>query len=189
MLPPDFFTDPANRTQFGESGKVRRVFISHMDWIFLDLVLAAHPHWINLVETGTCYGLTSLYLGTIAKLRGGELHTFDLRDQCPQRILEAWPGCVHFHRADLLSKPSDELIEHIREPHTFVFFDNGDKEAEIRTYAPFLAPGSGFVAHDYGTEWRGPVVTQVLAELGFECVMLGVAVGLETLCRAFKRRL
>ena len=84
--------DMMDRTMFGyapESGT--SVLMRHADWMFLDMVLASKPEWTNLVETGSYYGLTSLYLGVIAKLRGGQLHTFDNIDQRKREVVEAWP--------------------------------------------------------------------------------------------------
>ena len=186
MLSP-FFYEAANRTQFGISSEADHIFISHMDWIFLDLVLAAHPHWTNLVETGTSYGLTSLYLGTVAKLRGGELHTFDIRDQRRSRVLAAWPDCTYFHPGDILAETSDELVSQIGKPLTFVFFDNGEKLTELNMYAGHLTAGSGFIVHDCGYECRESDVIQVAEKYGCEPFMLDIALDLGTSCRAFVR--
>ena len=163
------------------------VLIRHADWLFLDMVLADHPEWTNLVETGTFYGLTSLYLGVIAKLRGGQLHTFDNIDQRRREIVETWPSVVHFCHEDILEASNGELMRWLKKPFTFAFFDNGNKAAEVCMYAKHLMVGSGFVVHDCGLEWQERDIAYPIKEYNFVPILVTEGTELGTSCRAFVR--
>jgi len=180
--------DMMDRTMFGYSPSGgTSVLMRHADWLFLDMVLASHPEWTNLVETGSYYGLTSLYLGVIAKLRGGQLHTFDNIDQRKREVVEAWPDCVHFCHEDILESANGELMRWLKKPYTFAFFDNGHKVAEVVMYAKFLPVGGGFVVHDCGVEWQEKDIAYPIKAYNFEKHMEDVALELGTSCRAYVR--
>ena len=178
-----------DRTMFGLSpDKGTSVLMRHADWMFLDRVLASKPEWTNLVETGTFYGLTSLYLGVIAKLRGGQLHTFDNIDQRKREIVEAWPDCVHFDHEDILEASKGEVMRWLHKPYTFAFFDNGHKAGEVCMYAKWLTVGSGFIVHDCGLEWEERDILYPLKAYHFEPFMQEEGLELGTSCRAFVRQ-
>lgn len=141
--------DPNSRSVFGVP---RGLSAGHGDLLLLDLVLCQHPQWVNLVELGTGSGLTSLYIGISAKLRGGTLHTYDHGNPAPQ-FKRAWPDCISYHQQDLLSDPAGDVAENIKQAG-LVIFDNGDKVKEMQMYLEFLQPGCGFLVHDWGQEVR-----------------------------------
>lgn len=177
-----------SRTMFGVSpDQGISVLIRYPDWLFLDAVLSSKPKWNNIVETGTYYGLTSLYLGVVAELRGGQVHTFDRIDQRLQNILNAWPDCVHFCHEDILGQFCSELSRWASRPNTFVFFDNGDKVKEVHIYAKRLDVGSGFVIHDCGLEWKEEDLMYPVTEWGCSEYMKDVALELGTSCRCYVR--
>ena len=164
------------------------VLVKHEDWLFLDALLASKPEWTNLIELGTYYGLTSLYLGIIAGLRGGQVHTFDNIDQRKREIVKMWPDNIHFCHEDILKQSNGELVRWLRKPYTFAFLDNGNKPAEVCIYAKHLYPNSGFVAHNFGTEWTEWDIAYVVKEYGLSHYLWDLAHEMGTSCRAYIRQ-
>jgi hypothetical protein len=172
----------ATRSLFGLPG--RHAF-GYGDLILLEKFLSAHTQWTNFVELGTGSGLTTLYLGIAAQLRGGVVHTFD-QVAPPNEIRSCWPNNIYFEQADLFAgagRPAEVLSS----PATFAFFDNGDKAREINLYAPMLAGGCGFVVHDWGIELAMSDIESTIVECGFVPVLHAEAAALESTCRAWIR--
>ena len=180
--------DMMDRTMFGYSpGGGTSVLMRHADWMFLDMVLATKPEWTNLVETGTYYGLTSLYLGVIAELRGGVLHTFDISDQRRPEVIATWPDNIHYCNADVLENTNSEVLRWAKKPYTFLFLDDGDKMAEAHTYCKHLSVGSGCIIHDCGLEWQEKDMDYLIKAYNLTPFLRDVALELGTSCRAFVR--
>ena len=177
-----------DRTMFGYSpASGTSVLMRHADWLFLDTVLASKPEWVNIVETGTFYGLTTLYLGVIAKVRGGQVHTFDNVDQRKREIVMAWPDCVHFDCESVLDDARREVVRWVSKPHTFAFFDDGNKMAEAYTYGKRLEIGSGFVVHDCGLEWQEGDMDYLIEAYSLVPHLRDEAIELGTSCRCYIR--
>jgi cephalosporin hydroxylase len=118
-----------------------------------------------LVELGTYLGgMAAFFADTIAAW-GGTVHTFDVRRQFDQELLQACPN-LRFYEEDIL-RESPVVKALIAKPSTLLYCDNGDKEAEIAAYAPVLAVGNLLGCHDYESEVRADFVEPLLAGLGF----------------------
>lgn len=151
--------------------------MSEVDHAALNFILAANPEsGGKIVEFGTAMGLTSLYLGMAAKLRDGELITYDYIDvDCrDDRVKTAWLDNMHFKQADILSTreecPSRSSIQRdgkctpctsdvakdVASANIFLV-DNGEKIHETSVYAKFLNVGSIIIVHDHcGAQWTEP---------------------------------
>ena len=94
MHSPDKSTNSDNR-------QVGMLAFSVADFAFFDFVVSQHPELMyvpmiyisslsNFTEFGTASGITSLYIGMIAKIRGGNLITFDCRNTRSKESLRGW---------------------------------------------------------------------------------------------------
>jgi len=123
------------------------------DILFLNHVISENPSLNNFVELGTWTGVTSMYLGMIARIRGGEFHSFDKVDVRMESVKNSWLPEMYFHQEDILrKKPSKKVLDLVSKENTFIFVDNGDKIKEITLYCGNLIPKSVFVVHDWGDE-------------------------------------
>lgn len=131
-------------------------------------------HPINtLIELGTGYGGLSTYFALQAFQRGFQFQTYDNQaildyDKPIQRILNMRDG---FHHIDIFTE-ADQIISAIQSVARplAIFFDNGDKPREWRTFAPHTLPGDYLVVHDWGTEFNagdigGTQVERILTDL------------------------
>ena len=175
------------RSMFGISSRQTSILITHADWIFIDRVLAARQDWKNVVELGTWYGITTLYLGMCCLLRGGFCHTFDVRDARLEYVVSVWPDNIHFYRTGVLSETNREVVRLISRPNTLVFFDNGDKRAEVNIYSKHIPWGGGFIVHDFPGEWEYKHIAYAVESNGFTPFMELEAIALGTSCRCFVR--
>jgi len=172
--------DKTRRSLFGKRGQH---MFGHGDLLFLEFVLARCKQWRNCVELGTGSGLTTLYLATVFGLRRGTVNTFDRR-RGP--FVDAFPPHVTFRQADILTHEHSAVIEAMRPPNTFVFFDDGKKRQEVAMYAKYLQPGSGFIVHDWPKEF-GPEDVPPVLDLGFEEFQQNRARLFNSACRCFIR--
>ena len=70
------------------------------DRALIDFALAEHPRLADVLEIGTGSGLTSLHFGMMSRLRGGTMHSFDVKDHRSTSIKAAWLPNMHFHETD-----------------------------------------------------------------------------------------
>ena len=159
---------PSSHHLLGYDNAVQNAMqLSWADIIFIDFVLASRQDIRSIVEVGTFGGVSSLYLGLISKMRGGQFHTFDIDDQRPPRVLKGWLENMHFYEEDVLFKnPSKStelelnempknkrlisLLKKSEKEPLVVFFDSV-KCLETKMYLQYLAkkPGSVFFVHDW----------------------------------------
>jgi len=93
------------------------------DIMMLDFALSAHQNLKNIVEFGTLVGITSMYLGTIAKIRGGNLITFDIQEHRHQEIKNNWPKHMKYYLTDLMkARPDKQVLKAVQQNNTFYFF-------------------------------------------------------------------
>ncbi len=151
--------------------------MSEVDYAALNFVFAANPHFGgNVVEFGTAMGLTSLFLGVTAKLRRGNLVTYDYIDvDCrDERVKHAWLDNMSFKQADILSTrqecpqrgslqrdgqcvPCNASVAVDVFNTDFLLIDNGEKIHEAALYAKYMKIGSILMVHDHcGPQWTEP---------------------------------
>lgn len=125
----------------------------------------------TMIEFGSGHGGLSLYFALQCRQRGIQFHTYD-----NQRNFDVDSG-LHgllglrdtFHNVNIFGEAGNEspaigaLIESCPKPLA-IFFDNGDKPREWRTFAPHTSPGDFLVVHDWGTEFKESDIGDVRVE-------------------------
>lgn len=162
------------REQLFEHNEQRRLFgryvqQSHAGLLVYEQLLEAHReriHW--LVEIGTGTGSLSLYWALWARLRGVPFLTVD-----NGAAAHAWhPSPIVYELLALLgaqvkvancfSGVSYALISsQIRGTPGLLFCDGGDKELELRVFAPLAASASLIVVHDWPIEIDATIIESV----------------------------
>ena len=175
---------------FGHVGK--GALMSKSDYVMLDFVFAAHAEAANIVEFGTALGVTSLYLGMVARMRGGELVTYDYLNSLAgwatdcriPSVRKAWLDNMHFKQDDLLATRqacktrgpeelagtcvpcSADVARDVAGADVFLV-DNGDKIREASLYAKYLRRGAVIMVHDHCGPW-GEAYEALLPPFGFK---------------------
>lgn len=134
----------------GEMGDL--IGIGRGDLAYLEIVLSSFPKLTNLVELGTWYGYTALWLGMIARLRGGLLATFDIVDLRTDDVKRAWLNNMSFRLGSVFDDKLNVVENLASAPNTFLFVDNGDKPREMHLFAHKLQSGSVVAVHDWPLE-------------------------------------
>lgn len=123
-----------------------------------------------LIEFGTGYGGMSSYLALQCAQRGIRFMTFDNVGSV------AWNSPVTelinlrnaFHEKDIFTDEIKSLVANsinLFGHPVCLFFDDGDKPREWRTFVPFTAAGDYLVVHDWGTEFKDGDVTGAVTRL------------------------
>ena len=123
----------------------------HGDRIMLDFVLSRHRDTpADIAEFGTFGGVTSLYLGIAAALRGGRLDTFDIVDNREARVRETFLPNMHFHLGDANAFGADVVraLEHAG----VVLVDHVERLPFFKRAAPHLRADCVVLVHDYGPQ-------------------------------------
>lgn len=158
------------------------------DTIFLEHVLSAFPEYGNITEVGVRSGVSSLYLSTVAKLRGGSLTSFDKADWRLENVQKAWNPADNFIIEDILgSTPNLKFLEAISRENSIIIFDGDDRKQEILTYLPHMKPGTVFVGHDFGDTILTSWIEQDLSNNNAIEIFGELAEHLATFFRAFKK--
>lgn len=170
---------------FGCSRKAAK--ISHADLLLFELIVSKNK--VNhIIEFGTYQGITSLYLGTMAKLKGASFISFDYKDFRSARAKELWNKDMEFECVNLLAKQESSLVlERVKRKRSFTFIDNGNKELEVKKYVPLMKRGSIVQIHDWKTEVAPDFVLPILESNGFKPLYLDFCESIESSSRAFKR--
>eukprot|EP01101_Sappina_pedata_P006598 TRINITY_DN331_c0_g1_i1.p1 TRINITY_DN331_c0_g1~~TRINITY_DN331_c0_g1_i1.p1 ORF type:complete len:241 (-),score=85.63 TRINITY_DN331_c0_g1_i1:100-822(-) len=129
------------------------------DFMMLDFMFTAHKSLKNIIELGSYKGISGLYLGAMANVRGGLFVSFDHIDRRSEAIKLAWARQPYMQQvmANLLAPaPYDQnLLPYLGWRDTLYFFDNGKKIYEINSYLPFISKNnSPFCTHDWEDEIR-----------------------------------
>lgn len=169
-------------------GQRATAFMAASDMLLVEWIFAENPHLESVVELGCARGLTTLYLSMIVLLRKGQLHSFDV-NQPDQRYQVLWPGCVTFHRMDVLKEQHPVVVKFASRPNTLVICDNGDKVRELELYASVLAPSSIIVAHNFGAEVAPkPQWKAIIDRAGLAPYLWGEAAKWKSSFRAWRKK-
>ena len=126
--------------------------------MLLNYLLALIPNASHFVELGTFTGITSLYFGMIARLRGGKLVTFDIKDWREETVKNAWlPQSMEFILADVETVAHPRVQEEVRKT-SFLFIDGGNKYREAELYAQNMQVGGIVLMHDFTYNLEGKIV-------------------------------
>jgi trans-aconitate methyltransferase len=155
------------RSLFG----VYEVQISPLDLLAIESVLRQHR--LPIVELGTGYGVTSLYLGMAARLAQKQMWTFDCVDRRIEPVKKAWLPNMTFTQADVLAGAPVAEVKVLLSQPVLLFCDDGQKPAEFRAYAPCLLPGSVVMVHDWTREIGPGDVDATVRECELEPVERG----------------
>lgn len=189
----------AGVSNFGQDVYSTFLMFSGQDRTFLDFVLVAFPAKIKIVEFGTASGITSVYLGISAKMRDGDLKTFDITDnrvsqakavwndsymiRIYEDILEAAAVCYPFN----CTAVNKATIAAVSQADIWLI-DNGIKDKETFLYAKFLPIGSIALVHDMTmSEEQYFIFNQVFLYWGYEGVFKDFAESMGTHLRAWQR--
>ena len=177
----------AHRSTFGAPYGLSA--FGHGDKLFLEFVLQRYPGFKKMVEFGTWTGITSMYVGLAAAMRGGTLTTFDLADQRTEDVKRVWlDGVMRMEFADL--ENPDAVAGNARralQTADFWFNDGGDKDLEAELYARFLPIGAGVLAHDFSYDHARPQRGHLLEDFGFTPMYEDVGIHLNSCARFWVR--
>lgn len=140
-----------------------------MDLFIWEKFLNASPIKL-LIEFGTGYGGMSSYLALQCAQRGVKFMTFDNVGSLPAgspvpTMLNLYGS---FFEKDVFSDEVLNLVVNALSAYgapACLFFDNGDKPREWRTFAPHARAGDFLVVHDWGTEFKAEDATGVVTRI------------------------
>ncbi len=128
-------------------------------------VLADNPDILRIVELGTGYGGTSLFLGSCICGRGGNVLTMD-NVQVMNHGYATWSQAAQKYNVTFLQRdvflPTtvQEAAEFIKDHRALMFCDDGLKRGEVSLYAEILKKNDLLMAHDYGYEISDALLTE-----------------------------
>lgn len=131
-----------------------------MDQEWIDINIWEHFFAQNpvktFVELGTGNGGLSIYFALQCYHRGIKFHTFDNQNWIDYN--SPLPASLRmrdaFHHIDIFNDAKQVIgvMETCEKPMA-IFFDDGDKPKEWRTFAPHTLPGDFLIVHDWETEF------------------------------------
>lgn len=134
-------------------GLSKNGLVGYSDLIFIDYALEKFSNVKNIIEFGTYFGTTSLYLGMIAKIRNGFFYTVDVEDRRFEDIKNSWLNNMEFIQLDLLEEcHSDHLSCILNKDNSMLIIDNGNKVYEFNKYVPLVPKGTLILVHDWNRE-------------------------------------
>ena len=155
------------------------------DRIFMDYILGNNT-FSQIVEFGTHQGVTTLHLGMSAKVLNIPLHTYDITDIRPPKIINAWLDNMIFHEENILTL-NQNVIEIISKPNTFIFMDNGNKIKEFNQYMPYIGKDSVIIVHDWGQEVHEEDIMETVYEFKLIEYLPELSNTLGNNCKAWKK--
>jgi len=140
--------------------KKRNVFLGRPNWHSMAEIynmdrLLHRNKFDRIIELGTMAGGMTLIFGIHALRMGGDVMTFDIRDE-PQdevwkKLVKALP--IKYHKGDVFEYETEEIIQtYMKRGRLLLYCDNGKKIDEFNTYAQYLKPGDVIMTHDRPNE-------------------------------------
>lgn len=122
----------------------------------------------RIVELGTWWGNFSIYFLLFCINCEADFVTYDTVRRKNSRLKRLLGFDKHHRRVDIFEN-KEEIIKEIQKPgRTILFCDNGDKQKEVDTFAPFLKSGDIIAIHDWNTEVFPSEVTMKLYDIQVE---------------------
>lgn len=140
-----------------------------MDLFLWEKFLNEHPIKL-LIEFGTGHGGLSTFLKLQCIQRGTAFMTFDNQLSVP--FESPVPALIElrksFHNKHIFADEIETLVSNelaARGHPACMFFDNGDKPREWRTFYPYATAGDYLVVHDWGTEFKAENITGLVTRI------------------------
>lgn len=129
-----------------------------------------------IVEIGTGTGGLSAFLQLQANIRGLDFVTYDALNRFKDKgnTLAANPPInlakhINHQKMNIFEQPTIDEISAVLKKHVaLVYCDNGDKPKEMKTFAPFLKPGSIIGTHDWHDKFG---IEQMVKDLNLEMIL------------------
>lgn len=124
---------------------------------------------LRIVELGTGYGGTSLFLGSCVCGRGGKVLTIDISPNMEYGYA-AWSLLAPKYNVSFLQRDVfrletvQEVSNFIKDHRALVFCDDGDKKREVPLYAEILKKDDLLMAHDYTAVEGGELSPRLLTK-------------------------
>ncbi len=123
----------------------------------------------RIMELGTYRGNLSLYFLLYCLNLGKEFYTYDIVVKWKNGNLKSILDFKKYFYPYDVFEHEKEISDIIRKDGiTFLFCDGGDKERELKTYAPYMKVGDIISAHDWGVYTKGENVIPTLEQYGFK---------------------
>lgn len=165
------------RSLFG----IGQVQIGYSDLLAIERVLCACQ--LPIIELGTGYGTTSLYLGMAAQLASKRMWTFDSVDRRIEPVKRAWLSNMTFLQTDVLTDAPVAVVRALLTEPVLLFCDNGHKPVEFQAYVPCLPSGSVVMVHD----WKHEITPAHVAATVDKCRLESLEKGDDSLIAAWKK--
>lgn len=140
-----------------------------MDLFIWEKFLSERPIKL-LIEFGTGYGGMSTYLALQCLQRGITFMTFDnirsIPANSPVTDLVGLPA--KFLNVDIFEASFLDVVKNALDAHghpACLFFDDGDKPREWRTFSPLAAAGDYLAVHDWEAEFHASDATGQVARI------------------------
>ena len=121
----------------------------------------------RIVELGTYKGALSLYLGICGKQNDLPVYTLDVNQVANPSTMKTLQALgVFSFRINVFGDVGKVCVQSlIADEPVYLICDNGNKVAELKTYAPMLPPGSMVSVHDWTHEVHPDEVAGIVKEL------------------------
>ena len=146
-----------------------------------------------IVEIGTGSGGLSAYLQLQANIRNLGFVTYDAlnRFQDKGNKMVANPPVnlakyVNHRQLNVFEQPTiDEISAILKKNVSLVYCDNGNKPKEMKTFAPFILPGSIIGTHDWHDKFK---IEDMVKKLNLDVIMEGLCIEGYTKMRFWHKR-
>jgi len=179
----DLLSKKSERLTFGLNS--RMIGTGRGDLFYIDYIVAKHNNFKNFIELGTFGGVTSLYIGMIARLRKSTFYTFDISDRRIPCIKDSWLDNMFFMQEDILISANKNVINQIEKENIFLFIDNGNKIKEFSLYVPYLKTNSVVFVHDWNEEIRESDIVEIIKQNNLIPFHNDMAEKLQSSCRGW----
>lgn len=195
-----FSLHSAAASNFGQNFLSTGLLFAGADRQFMDFVMTAVPAAKTFLEFGTASGITSVYLGTAAGMRGGTLTTIDIHDARSPQAKAVWND-RYMRRiyADLLLAASTDcrpfscvaanqtVIQAVAAADIWLI-DNGIKDKETFLYARHAPIGCIAVVHDMTMDrTQFDLFDQPFRFYGYQPIFTDLAMSMGSHLRAWVR--
>ena len=132
-------------------------------------ILSDNANILRIVELGTGYGGTSLFLGSCICGRGGKVLTIDIAPNmefgyATWNLLAPKYNVSFLQRDCFQPETVQEISNFIKNHRALVFCDDGDKKREVPLYVEILKKDDLLMAHDYTPVEGGELSPKLLTE-------------------------